>query len=146
MEKKLIAKVLLVDDEEDFVRVLAERLEVRGLEVHTANRGQKAVEMVGQHGFDIVVLDLAMPGMDGLETLREIKAHDPDIEIVMLSGKGSMRSGIDAIKFGAEDFLEKPVDLAVLLNKIEEAKERRLLTLQRKASEKVSEILKKKGW
>ncbi len=146
MEKKLIAKVLLVDDEEDFVRVLAERLEVRGLEVHTANRGNKAVEMVGQQGFDIVVLDLAMPGMDGLETLKEIKAHDPDIEIVMLSGKGTMRSGIDAIKSGAEDFLEKPVDLAVLLDKIEEAKERRLLTLQRKASEQVSEILKKKGW
>jgi DNA-binding NtrC family response regulator len=146
VKKQLIAKVLLVDDEEDFVRVLAERLEVRGLEVHTANRGQKAVEMVDQQGFDIVVLDLAMPGMDGLETLKEIKAHDPDIEIVMLSGKGTMRSGIDAIKSGAEDFLEKPVDLSVLLDKIEEAKERRLLTLQRKASEKVSEILKKKGW
>ncbi|MGA7278792.1 MAG: response regulator [Desulfocapsaceae bacterium] len=146
MEKKLIAKVLLVDDEEDFVRVLAERLEVRGLEVFTANRGLEAVEMVGRQGFDIVVLDLAMPGMDGLETLKKIKDHDPDIEIVMLSGKGTMRSGVDAIKSGAEDFLEKPVDLAVLLEKIEEAKERRLLTLQRKASEKVSEILEKKGW
>ena len=107
--------------------------------------GKKAVEMVDQQGFDIVVLDLAMPGMDGLETLKEIKAHDPDIEIVMLSGKGTMRSGIDAIKSGAEDFLEKPVDLSVLLDKIEEAKERRLLTLQRKASEKVSEILKRKA-
>lgn len=146
MEKKLTAKVLLVDDEEDFVTVLAERLEVRGLEVHTANRGQAAVEMVGGQGFDIVVLDLAMPGMDGLETLKAIKDHDPDIEIVMLSGKGTMRSGVDAIKSGAEDFLEKPVDIAVLLEKIEEAKERRLITLQRKASEKVSEILKKKGW
>lgn len=146
MEKQLTAKVLLVDDEEDFVTVLAERLEVRGLEVHTANRGHTAVEMVGGQGFDIVVLDLAMPGMDGLETLKSIKDHDPDIEIVMLSGKGTMRSGVDAIKSGAEDFLEKPVDIAVLLEKIEDAKERRLITLQRKASEKVSEILKKKGW
>ena len=146
MEKKLSAKVLLVDDEEDFVRVLAQRLEVRGLEVFTANRGAQAVEMVGQQGFDIVVLDLSMPGMDGLETLKTIKGHDPDTEIVMLSGKGTMRSGIEAIKYGAEDFLEKPVDLSVLLEKIEEAKERRLLTLQKKAKEKIKDILKKKGW
>ena len=146
MKNKLIAKVLLVDDEEDFISVLAERLEVRGLEVFTADCGQKALEMVGEHGFDIVVLDLAMPGMDGLETLQKIKEHDADIEIVMLSGKGTMRSGIDAIKSGAEDFLEKPVDLNVLLEKIEEAKERRLLNLQKKASEQVREIMKKKGW
>jgi DNA-binding NtrC family response regulator len=144
--EKLIAKVLLVDDEDDFVKVLAERLEVRGLQVLTANCGRKAIEMVGEQGFDIIVLDLAMPGMDGLETLKAIKDHDPDIEIVMLSGKGTMRSGIDAIKSGAEDFLEKPVDLSVLLGKIEEAKERRLLTLERKAKEKVNEIMKKKGW
>ncbi len=146
MDKKLTAKVLLVDDEEDFVEVLAERLQVRGLDVYTADCGLKALDMVGEQGFDIIVLDLAMPGMDGLETLQKIKEHDADIEIVMLSGKGTMRSGIDAIKSGAEDFLEKPVDLNVLLEKIEEAKERRLLTLQKRASEKVSEILKKKGW
>ncbi len=146
MEKKLSAKVLLVDDEEDFVRVLAQRLEVRGLEVFTANRGPQAIEMVGQQGFDIVVLDLSMPGMDGLETLKKIKENDPDTEIVMLSGKGTMRTGIDAIKYGAQDFLEKPVDLSVLLEKIEEAKERRHLTLQKKAREKIKDILKKKGW
>lgn len=146
MDKKLTAKVLLVDDEEDFVEVLAERLQVRGLDVYTADCGLKALDMVGEQGFDIIVLDLAMPGMDGLETLQKIKEHDADIEIVMLSGKGTMRSGIDAIKSGAEDFLEKPVDLNVLLEKIEEAKERRLLTLQKRASEKVSEILRKKGW
>jgi len=146
VDKKLTAKVLLVDDEKDFVEVLAERLQVRGLDVYTADCGLKALDMVGEQGFDIIVLDLAMPGMDGLETLQKIKEHDSDIEIVMLSGKGTMRSGIDAIKSGAEDFLEKPVDLNVLLEKIEEAKERRLLTLQKRASEKVSEILRKKGW
>lgn len=146
MEEKLNARVLLVDDEEEFINSLAGRLEVRGLKVTGATRGAEAVELVGDQQFDIIVLDLAMPGMDGLETLQKIKEKDPDAEIIMLSGHGSLKSGIEAIKLGAEDFLEKPVDLRELIEKIAEAREKHILVLQKKAKEEIDSILHTKSW
>ena len=120
--------------------------EVRGLTVTGATRGQDAVDLIGNQSFDIIVLDLAMPGMDGLETLQKIKEKDPDTEIVMLSGQGSLKSGVEAMKLGAEDFLEKPVDLNELLKRIEEAREKRILVLQKKAKKEIGEILQRKSW
>ncbi len=146
MQEKIIAKILLVDDEEEFINVLTQRLEVRGLKVTSATRGQDAVDLIGNQSFDIIVLDLAMPGMDGLETLKKIKEKDADAEIVMLSGQGSIKSGVEAMKLGAEDFLEKPVDLNDLLKRIEEARERRILVLQKKAKKEIGEILQRKSW
>mgnify|MGYP000358221181 CR=1 FL=1 len=146
MQEKIIAKILLVDDEEEFINVLTQRLEVRGLKVTSAIRGQDAVDLIGNQSFDIIVLDLAMPGMDGLETLKKIKEKDADAEIVMLSGQGSIKSGVEAMKLGAEDFLEKPVDLNDLLKRIEEARERRILVLQKKAKKEIGEILQRKSW
>ena len=84
--------VLLVDDEEDFLKTLAERLESRGLNVTTAANGESALASVEGHEYDLIVLDLAMPGFDGIETLKRIKARQPDAEIIMLSGQGSIRS------------------------------------------------------
>ena len=146
MKEKIDAKILLVDDEEEFLNTLTQRLEVRGLKVTGATRGQQAVELIDNQSFDIILLDLAMPGMDGFETLKKIKEKDPDAEIVMLSGKGSLLSGVEAIKLGAEDFLVKPVDLNDLLKRIEEAKERRILVLQKKAKKELGNILHKKHW
>lgn len=146
MEKKLKAKVLLVDDEVEFMQILAERLEVRGLKVTGVARGQEAISLMDQQQFDVIVLDLAMPGMDGLETLQRIKAKDPDTEIIMLSGQGTIKSSIEAIKLGAEDFMEKPVDLPELLEKIAEAKEKRILILQKQAKEEIKSILQSKPW
>ncbi|MDJ0622843.1 MAG: response regulator [Desulfocapsaceae bacterium] len=146
MKEKIDAKILLVDDEEEFLNTLTQRLEVRGLKVTGATRGQQAVELIDNQSFDIILLDLAMPGMDGFETLKKIKEKDPDAEIVMLSGKGSLLSGVEAVKLGAEDFLVKPVDLNDLLKRIEEAKERRILVLQKKAKKELGDILHKKHW
>ncbi|MCK9296710.1 MAG: response regulator, partial [Desulfobulbaceae bacterium] len=115
MVEKLKAKVLLVDDEADFLATLAERLETRGLKVNTVTRGEDAVATVESQSFDLIVLDLAMPGIDGLETLKRIKAKQPDAEIIMLSGKGSVKTSTEAIKLGAEDFMEKPVDIKELM-------------------------------
>jgi DNA-binding NtrC family response regulator len=146
MQEKIIAKILLVDDEDEFINALTQRLEVRGLNVTGATRGEDAVDLIGNQSFDIIVLDLAMPGMDGLETLKKIKEKDPDVEIVMLSGQGNIKSGVEAMKLGAEDFLEKPVDIKDLLKRIEEARERRILVLQKKAKEEIGEILQRKSW
>ncbi len=105
MEEELKAKVLLVDDEADFLATLAERLETRGMKVNTATSGEDAVAKVESQSFDLIILDLAMPGIDGLETLKRIKAKQPDAEIIMLSGQGSIRTSIEAMKLGAEDFI-----------------------------------------
>lgn len=146
MDKNLKAKILLVDDEEEFIKTLAERLEVRGMTVTGATRGVDAVNLVNEEKFDVIVLDLAMPGMDGLETLQRIKEKDPDAEIIMLSGHGTIKTSIEAIKLGAEDFMEKPVDLSELLEKIAEAKEKRFLVLQKQAKKEIESILHSKPW
>ena len=146
MTEELKAKVLLVDDEEDFLATLAERLEARGLKVTTANNGENALASIEAEAFDLVVLDLAMPGLDGLETLKRIKARQPEAEIIMLSGQGSIKTSIEAMKLGAEDFIEKPVNISELLDKISEAKEKRMLVLQSKSIKEIEKILHSKGW
>ena len=146
MAKELKAKVLLVDDEVDFLKILAERLEVRGLRVITATSGEDAVTNTEKEEYDLIVLDLSMPGIDGLETLKRIKTRQPDAEIIILTGQGSVRTGIEAMKLGAEDFLQKPVDISELMDKISEAKDKRLLVLQSKSVKEIEKILHTKGW
>ena len=144
--EELKAKVLLVDDEADFLTTLAERLEARGLKVSTAASGEDAVGKVDDQNFDLIVLDLAMPGIDGLETLKQIKAKQPDAEIIMLSGQGSIKTSIEAMKLGADDFLEKPVNISDLMARISEAKGKRLLVLQSKSVKEIEKILHTKSW
>lgn len=146
MTEQYHANVLLVDDESEFIETLAKRLEARSLKVSTATRGEEAVALVDEQEFDAIVLDLAMPGMDGLETLRQIKEKHPDSEIIMLTGHGSIRTGIDAMKLGAEDYLEKPVDIRQLLDKISEAKDKRVLILQEKSKDEIKKIITSKPW
>lgn len=146
MDKQLHAKVLLVDDEEAFTDALSKRLEARNLKVKTVNRGEDAVEMVDEHSFDAIILDLAMPGMDGLETLQRIKANHPDAEIIMLTGHASVENSVKAMKIGADDLLEKPVDITNLLSKIEEAHNKRVVVLQKRSKEAIEKIIKSKGW
>ena len=146
MAEILKAKVLLVDDEEVFLTTLAERLEMRGMKVTTVTRGEDAVVTVDNQSFDLVVLDLSMPGIDGLETLKRIKAKQPDAEIIMLTGEGSIRAGIEAMKLGAEDFLQKPVNITKLVNKISEAKDKRMHILQSKSVKEIEKILSTKAW
>jgi FixJ family two-component response regulator len=87
-----------------------------------------------------------MPGIDGLETLKRIKTKQPDAEIIMLSGHGSIQTGIEAMKLGAEDFIEKPVNISELMEKISEAKDKRMLVLQAKSAKEIEKILRTKGW
>jgi DNA-binding NtrC family response regulator len=146
MTEEIKADVLLVDDEEQFLKVLSQRMEGRGLKVDTSASGEEALEKVKGKDFDAIVLDLAMPGMSGIETLKRIRSEHPDLQIIMLTGHGSVEKGVEAIKAGAVDFLEKPADMNKIMDKISEAKRKRVLLIEKKKEAQVKEILQSKGW
>lgn len=111
-------RVLLVDDEQSFLTPLAKRLDKRGFKVSTANCGAEALALLAREAFGTVVLDLVMPDMDGLEVLRRIMAKDPNQQVILLTGKGSKVHESEALNLGALDFLSKPVDLNVLVERL----------------------------
>ena len=104
-------KILLVDDEQEFVTTLAERLEIRNMNVSVAMNGETALRIVEQELPQVIVLDVMMPGLNGLDVLEKIKSIDPNIQVILLSGHGSTKDGIRGLKLGAFDFLIKPIDI-----------------------------------
>jgi DNA-binding NtrC family response regulator len=139
-------KVLLVDDEVDFVDVLADRLEARGLMVFKANSGTEALSIAENKVLDAIVLDMAMPGMDGLETLEGLLEINPDLQVILLTGRATLEQAATAIRIGALDLLEKPADLDTLVSKIEMAATRRWSLEEKRIGQKVSDIIRKRGW
>ena len=117
--------ILIVDDEEDFRVTLVKRLQKRNQQVFGAESGQKALTLMEAMVFDVVVLDVKMPGMDGIETIREMKKKNPLTEVILLTGHASMESGIEGMKLGAFDYVMKPVNIDELLEKIRQAYERK---------------------
>jgi len=113
-------KILLVDDEQEFVTTLAERLEIRNMKVSVAMDGETALSIVEQKLPQVIVLDVMMPGLNGLDVLERIKSIDPRIQVILLSGHGSTKDGIKGLKLGAFDFLIKPIDIDELIIKLNE--------------------------
>ncbi len=114
--------IMLVDDEVAFVETLAKRLDKRNIETLSTYSGKECLETLKTHqNLDVIVLDVKMPGMDGLETLKEIKKAFPLIEVIMLTGHATVESGIEGMKLGAFDFLMKPCDIEELASKVEDA-------------------------
>lgn len=111
----------MVDDEKDFVEAVAERLVLRDYEVLTCLSGREAIEKIRSIDVDVVVLDLAMPGMDGVATLRELKRIRPLTEVIMLTGHAPVDTAIEGMKLGAFDYLRKPCETEDLVAKIQEA-------------------------
>ena len=114
-------KILLVDDEEEFVRSLAERIEMRELGSDIALNGEEALELVEGDTPDVMVLDLKMPGIDGMEVLRRVKKAYPDVQVIILTGHGSEQDEEEARRLGAFDYLQKPVDINELVRYIKNA-------------------------
>ncbi len=114
-------RVLLVDDETDFLESLGQRLRLRGVPALTAASGPEALAILGDQPVDVVVLDVRMPGMDGIETLRRIKEAHPRVEVVMLTGHADLESSLEGMRFGFFDYLTKPVQLPLLIEKINDA-------------------------
>jgi len=138
--------VLLVDDEADFVEALAERLAARGLRVETAGSGGEALARAKERAYDAVLLDMAMPGLDGLQTLKGLLAINPDLQVILLTGRATLQQGVEAMKLGALDLLEKPADIATLEARIENAARRRTSLDDQRVQRRVGDILRKKGW
>jgi DNA-binding NtrC family response regulator len=120
-------KVLIVDDELDFLETIVKRLQVRNIEASGVDSGPKALELLNEQDFDVVILDVKMPGMDGIETLVEMKKKKPLTEVIMLTGHASVESGIQGMQLGAFDYLMKPIALDELLEKVRQAYERKLI-------------------
>ncbi len=118
-------RVLLVDDEAEFVEQLSERLRLRDYDVSTCLSGEEAVEKLKKLNFDVVILDVSMPGIDGNETLRRIKPIKPLTEVIMLTGHATVESAIEGMKLGAFDYLMKPCETDELISKINSAHERK---------------------
>lgn len=113
--------VLVVDDEEDFLDPMVERLRTRGLHVLSATSGKEALDILGMSPVEVVVLDVKMPGMDGIETLREIKSRHSGVEVILLTGHADLENSILGMDQGAFDYLLKPADIDTLVLKIQDA-------------------------
>lgn len=142
---KIPARILVVDDEKDFVEMLGRRLEASGEIVTPAYSGRECLDILENKEIDVVILDILMPGMDGIATLREIKKRFPLVEVIMLTGHGTTESAVEGMKLGAFDYLLKPADFEDLLSKVGSARERRDEQAERirKAEEKL--LLRKSG-
>jgi DNA-binding response OmpR family regulator len=114
-------KVLLVDDEEKFVEALSERLQMRDLANETVYDGEQALNFVDDKEPDVMVLDLKMPGIDGIEVLRRVKKKFPAIQVIILTGHGTDRDEEESRRIGIFDYLKKPVDIEVLVSRIKAA-------------------------
>ena len=122
---KIPAKVLIVDDEKDFVEMFSLRLEEQGEKVSTAHSGKDALKVLEHVAIDVVILDIRMPGMDGIDTLKQIKSLYPMVEVIMLTGHGSTETAVEGMKLGAFDYLMKPADFEDIKTKIENARKRK---------------------
>jgi DNA-binding response OmpR family regulator len=119
-------KVLMVDDEEDFVKTLAERMQMRDLSPDVALSGEQALKRVETDVPDVMVLDLKMPGIDGMEVLRRVRQAYPDVQVVILTGHGSERDEAEARRLGAFSYLLKPVDMEKLIKTLRAAYKKKL--------------------
>jgi DNA-binding NtrC family response regulator len=139
-------KILLIDDEQDFLTVMSERMEARKMKVSTASSAKEGLEKVAAGSFDAVILDLAMPGMDGIETLKILKEKNPDLAVILLTGHATIKQGIEAMKLGALDLMEKPADINALAEKIKAAQAQKMVIVEKKNEEMIKKIISSKGW
>lgn len=139
-------RVLVVDDEEDFLETLVKRLEKRDIEAVGVKSGEEALDTMKQKLFDVVILDIKMPGgMDGIQALREMKQMQPLTEVILLTGHASVETSIEGMRLGAFDYLLKPVKLEELMSKLGDAFEKKNAHEQKIRSAKIKELVRFPG-
>ena len=139
-------KILVVDDEKDFLETTVKRLGKRGIDATGVLSGEEALKMMEKKLFDVIILDIKMPGgMDGIEALREMKKIQPLAEVILLTGHASVETSIEGMKLGAFDYLLKPVKLEDLMTKLAQAFEKKDLHNQKIRKAKIKELLRFPG-
>ena len=133
--------LLIVDDEEQFLTSIKKSLEVREFNVIAVNRGEKAIQAAREKPVDIALVDLKMPGIDGEETLKELKKEHKWMEIIILTGHGSVNSAVECTKSGAYKYLQKPCELDELLETLKDAYQKRVMNKHNIAEKKMKELL-----
>jgi len=133
-------RVMVVDDEEQFVEQLSQRLELRGYAVTKAYTGEEALNQIKSYNYDVIILDVLMPGMGGVEALRQIKQLKPLTEVIMLTGHATVESAIDGMKLGAFDYLMKPAKTDELVGKVHKAHARKVEQEERIRQAKANEL------
>ena len=139
-------RVLLVDDEPDFVESLSQSLQIRDFDVKTSLSGDEALDLIQKQDFDVIVLDVLMPGKDGIETLREIKTIKPLLNVIMLTGNTTVETAIEGMKLGAYDYLMKPTETEDLVEKITRAHNLKSEHEERIRRAEIENIVKRRGW
>lgn len=139
-------RILLVDDDVDFSNALAARLRRRGLYVEVAASGPEGIEMARETEFHVVILDLAMPEMDGIETLKLLQRRYPGIQVMLLTGQATIQAAVEATRLGAVDVLEKPTDAETLLEKIHAARTKHIMETGSRSEDEIEGLLRKHGW
>jgi DNA-binding NtrC family response regulator len=142
---KIPTNVMIVDDEKDFVSIISERLEAIGERVSQAYTGKECLNKLEEDNIDVVVLDILMPEMGGIETLKEIKKRFPLIEVILLTGHGSAETAVEGMKLGAFDYLLKPTDFEDLLEKLEGARKKKDEQQERIRQAEAKLLLRKGG-
>ena len=142
---KIPTNILLVDDEKDFVELLAMRLEDAGEKVTPAYDGQMCLDILEKEPIDVVILDIKMPGMDGINTLHKIKIMHPLVEVILLTGHGSTETAIEGMKLGAFDYLLKPADFDDLKAKLVGAMKKKEEQDERIRQAEVRQLLRRGG-
>jgi len=104
-------RILIIDDEEELVHALVERLQLRGMDAHGVTTGKEALERIRSETFDVVLLDVKMPGLGGLKVIKEIKDQRPGLEVIMLTGHSSVQDALRGRQLGAFEYLQKPVNI-----------------------------------
>lgn len=133
--------ILIVDDEEELLNSIKKTLEVREFNVTAVNRGEKAIQAARENPIDIALVDLKMPGLDGEETLKELKKEHKWMEIVILTGHGSVNSAVECTKSGAYKYLQKPCELDELLEALKDAYQKRVMNKNHIEEKKMNEML-----
>ena len=139
-------RVLLVDDEQEFVEVLAERLQARDFAACAAFDGEAALTRIEAEDFDVVVLDVLMPGKSGIETLRDMKQLKPLLEVILLTGHATVETAVEGLKLGAFDYLMKPTATKDLVEKIHQAYRRKAEQEARIRQAEVEQLALRRGW
>ncbi len=134
--------LLIVDDEEQFLITAKKLMDKRGVNTFVSTNGFDALRLLKERRIDVVILDLKMPGIDGVDVLRKIKQNYPEIEVILLTGHASVESAVEGLKLGAFDYLMKPSTIPDILEKVKQAHERKVAREEKARKNKVDNIIR----